>query len=246
MNLLRGPAARAPTTCSRDRGARRPLHEAAEGGRPAVAWTDEDDGFVRVPDATTSSRRRSTPARAYAHITTNETIHGRGVPDRPRGPSPACRWSPTCRRTSCRGRSTSRATALIYAGAQKNAGPAGVTSRSSVDDLLVRIPDGAARRCSTTARSLDHGSMYNTPPVFSIYVLMLVTRWLRDEVGGLEAQARVNARRRRSSTTRSTTAAGSTVGHADAGSRSLMNVTWRLPDRGRSSAASSQRRRRWA
>jgi phosphoserine aminotransferase len=71
--------------------------------------------------------------------------------------------------------------------------------------------------------------MYNTPPVFAIYVLMLVTRWLRDEVGGLEKQADANREKARLLYTEIDESDGFYRGHADAGSRSIMNVTFRLP-----------------
>ena len=75
---------------------------------------------------------------------------------------------------------------VIYAGAQKNAGPAGVTVAIVRDDVLAQVPDGLPTMLDYRTYA-EHGSLYNTPPVFSIYVSMLVTRWLRDEVGGLEA-----------------------------------------------------------
>src|SRR5437764_1296110 len=74
---------------------------------------------------------------------------------------------------------------LLYAGAQKNAGPAGVTVVVIRDDLLDRIPDGLPSTLDYRAY-VEHGSRYNTPPVFAIYIVMLITRWLRDEIGGLE------------------------------------------------------------
>jgi phosphoserine aminotransferase len=74
-----------------------------------------------------------------------------------------------------------------------------------------------------------NGSMYNTPPVFAIYVLMLVTRWLMHEVGGLEKQLEHNREKAALVYDAIDESEGFYRGHADAGSRSLMNVTWRLP-----------------
>ena len=71
--------------------------------------------------------------------------------------------------------------------------------------------------------------MYNTPPVFAIYVLMLVTRWLETRSEASRSSSSATARRLRSSTTRSTAATASTGDTRQPGSRSLMNVTWRLP-----------------
>ena len=80
---------------------------------------------------------------------------------------------------------------LLYAGAQKNAGPAGLTIVVLREDLLERIPRGVPTMLDYRTY-VEHRSLYNTPPVFAIYVLMLVTRWLRDEIGGLEAMAERN------------------------------------------------------
>ena len=71
--------------------------------------------------------------------------------------------------------------------------------------------------------------MYNTPPVFAIYVLMLVTRWLKDEVGGLEQQLERNREKSSLLYDAIDGSDGFYRGHAEPGSRSLMNVTWRLP-----------------
>ncbi|MBA3689888.1 MAG: 3-phosphoserine/phosphohydroxythreonine transaminase, partial [Actinobacteria bacterium] len=117
---------------------------------------------------------------------------------------------------------------LLYAGAQKNAGPAGVTVAIVRDDLLARIPDGLPALLDYRTYT-DHGSMYNTPPVFAIYVLLLVTRWLRDDVGGLDAQLRVNRAKAAVLYDEIDRSEDFYRGHAKPDSRSLMNVTFRLP-----------------
>ncbi len=75
----------------------------------------------------------------------------------------------------------------------------------------------------------EHGSLYNTPPVFAIYVLMLVTRWIRDEIGGLESMFERNRDKAALLYEAIDASGGFYTGHADPGSRSLMNVTFRLP-----------------
>jgi phosphoserine aminotransferase len=75
---------------------------------------------------------------------------------------------------------------------------------------------------------VEHDSLYNTPPVFAIYVVMLVTRWLRDEVGGLEEQGRRNRAKAELLYAAIEASGGFYRGHADPGSRSLMNVTFNL------------------
>jgi phosphoserine aminotransferase len=117
---------------------------------------------------------------------------------------------------------------VLYAGAQKNAGPAGVTVAIVREDLLARVPDGLPRLLDYRTYA-EHGSMYNTPPAFAIYVLTLVTRWLRNEVGGLEAQAARNREKADLLYDRIDGSGGFYRGHASPGSRSRMNVTWRLP-----------------
>ena len=119
--------------------------------------------------------------------------------------------------------------ALLYAGAQKNAGPAGVTVAIVRDDVLARVPDGLPTMLDYRTY-VEHGSMYNTPPVFAIYVLMLVTRWLRNEVGGLAPQEDVNSAKAALVYQAIDGSAGFYRGRAEIGSRSLMNVTFRLRD----------------
>ena len=118
---------------------------------------------------------------------------------------------------------------VIYAGAQKNLGPAGVTIAIVRDDVLAQVPDGLPTMLDYRTFA-EHGSMYNTPPVFSIYVSMLVTRWLLHEVGGLEAQHARNREKAGLLYAAIDDSGGFYRGHADPGSRSLMNVTWRLPN----------------
>jgi phosphoserine aminotransferase len=118
---------------------------------------------------------------------------------------------------------------LLYACAQKNAGPAGLTLAIVRDDVL--------ERCAPDLHSMldyrqyaESRSLINTPPVFAIYVLMLITRWLRKEMGGLEGIAEHNQRKARSLYEVLDAHPDFYVGHAEAGSRSMMNVTFRLPD----------------
>ncbi len=117
---------------------------------------------------------------------------------------------------------------LIYAGAQKNAGPAGVTIVIIRDDMLKRVPKELPTMLKYSTFAGDKKSMPNTPPAFSIYVVQLVTKWLEETIGGVEKIEAVNNRK------------GEMIygyidsqdfyrGTAEAGSRSLMNVTFRLP-----------------
>lgn len=115
---------------------------------------------------------------------------------------------------------------LIYAGAQKNIGPAGATLVIVKDDMLKRIPEGLPTMLSYKTYA-DNNSMYNTPPCFTIYAIQLTMKWLEETVGGLENMGKINAEKAGclySAMDRS----GFYKGTADADSRSQMNVTFRL------------------
>jgi len=116
--------------------------------------------------------------------------------------------------------------ALIYAGAQKNMGPSGVTLVILRDDLLSRIPDNLATLLDYRTHT-ENKSLYNTPNTFGIYIIMLVTKWLR-EIGGLEGMQRANEEKA-GLLYDAIDATDFYRGHADPDSRSIMNVTFRLP-----------------
>jgi len=111
---------------------------------------------------------------------------------------------------------------------QKNAGISGVTAVIVRDDLLERVP-------KNLSASLDYGnfakndSRPNTPPTFAIYVMMLVGRWIRDSIGGLEKMAVHNASKAKLLYDAIDTSGGYYRPHARADCRSKMNVTFRLP-----------------
>lgn len=219
MNLLppRGVADYAVTGV----WAKKAAAEAARFGRVNVCATTEDEGFARVPDA---GELRRTPDAAYLHVTSNNTIAGTQWPA-----LPAAGGAPLVVDASSDLLSRPVPPAglgLLYGGAQKNLGPAGLTVVVIRKDLAERGPDTlpAALRYATAVR---HGSRYNTPPVFAIYVAGLVLRWLRGE-GGLDA---VDARNRRKAAVLydAIDRSGFYRGAAHPASRSLMNVTFRLP-----------------
>ena len=115
--------------------------------------------------------------------------------------------------------------ALIYAGAQKNLAPAGVTIAIVRDDLLERSPASLHTMLSYKVHA-ENQSLYNTPPVFPIYVMRLVMKWLLKN-GGLEAVDRANARKAGKLYTE-IDRTGFYTGHAAKDARSRMNVTFRL------------------
>lgn len=194
-----------------------------------VAWTGEGDGFVRVPTAEELAAVLH-PDAPYVHITSNETIQGvewqgDGTPPSiPAGVPLVCDTSSDFLARPI----DVGAYGLLYAGAQKNAGPAGLTVAIIGEGLLEGIPSGLPTMLDYRTFA-EHRSMYNTPPIFAIWVLMLVTRWLRDDVGGLARQAEHNRRKAALVYDAIDRSGGFYRGHAEPGSRSLMNATWRLP-----------------
>jgi phosphoserine aminotransferase len=151
-----------------------------------VAASSEDRNFTYVPPREDWTLD---PEAAYVHITSNETIGGvefRDFPDTGEVPLVADASSHILSRPM----DVSRC-GLIYAGAQKNIGPAGLTIVIVRDDLL-------GRALPTTPRVFDYksqaeaDSMLNTPPTYAIYVAGLVFEWLKGQ-GGLPAMARENA-----------------------------------------------------
>ena len=199
------------------------VKEAQREGEVVIAWNGKDSGFTRVPDAS----EITLPANpAYVHYTTNETIQGVQFHHLPTsGDAPLI-----CDMSSdflCRPVNVSKH-ALIYAGAQKNAGPAGVTMVILRDDLLETIPDGLHTMLDYRTHA-NNNSLYNTPPVFSIYMVMQVTRWLLNEIGSLDTMYHLNTNKASLLYHLIDESNGFYRPHAAPNSRSLMNVTFRLP-----------------
>ena len=226
MNLLRGSGKTADYVVSGSWGAKA-IEEAGKEGSVRLAWSGSSGGFTRVPQIEELAAALHGDA-AYAHVTSNETIQGVEYPQTPVTPEGVPLVADVSSDFLSRPIDVGRY-GVLYAGAQKNAGPAGVTVVLVRDDLLVRAPEGLPTMLDYRTY-VQHGSMYNTPPVFSIYVLMLVTRWLRDEVGGLDAMAARNHEKAELLYAVLDESPAFFQGHARPESRSLMNVTFRLPD----------------
>ncbi len=117
---------------------------------------------------------------------------------------------------------------LVYAHAQKNVGPAGVTIVLVRDDVLVRRPAGLAPVLDYAAHA-EAGSLLHTPPVFAIYVVLLSLRWLEDEVGGLAPMGKVNAEKARIVRDALSASHPFYRHEVQSGFESDMNVTFRCP-----------------
>jgi len=197
------------------------LKEAKRAGAVNVAANMADGGFTRVPG---NDELKLDPKAAYAHITTNETIEGvewKQEPDVGDVPLVADASSDILSHPIPVDRY-----ALIYAGAQKNMGPSGVTLVIMRDDLLKQIPDGLHTMLDYRTH-VESKSLYNTPNTWGIYIISLVCKWLLDK-GGLTAMHRENEKKAQLIYD-SIDASGFYRGHADHDSRSIMNVTFRLP-----------------
>ncbi len=196
------------------------IKEARRVGTVNVAATTKNDGYSRVP---AQSELKLTPTAAYVHMTSNNTIEGtqfRGVPDV--GDIPLV--SDTSSEMFSRPIDVARH-ALIYAGAQKNMGPAGVTVVIIRDDMIQRSPKTLPTMLNYAVHA-ENGSLYNTPPAFAVYALELVMKWLQAQ-GGLVSIARVNERKA-GRLYAEIDRTGFYRGTAHRESRSLMNVTFRL------------------
>lgn len=198
------------------------VKEAQKVGTVSIAATTESENFTRIPEP---SEWKLDPTAAYVHITTNNTIFGTEWQEDPEietAPIVADASSDIFSRPIDINRY-----ALIYAGAQKNLGPSGVTLVLLRDDLLARSPKTLPTMLDYNTHAKEK-SLYNTPPVFGIYVLRLVARWMLD-LGGLEAIGKRNAEKAKLLYDAIDGSGGYYRPHAKPGSRSQMNVTFRLP-----------------
>lgn len=206
------------------------IPEAEKEGPVRVLWDGAGDGFRRLPGP-----RELAPAAdaAYFHYVSNETVEGVQFHHVP-GRDDVLRVCDMSSDFLSRPIDPARFD-LIYAHAQKNLGPAGVTVALVRRELLERNPDGLPAMLDYR-NHLAANSIYNTPPVFAIYVLLLVTRWLRDTVGGLAAMAATNAAKAATLYAAIDASEGFYRGRAAHQDRSLMNVVLDLGDPARDAA----------
>lgn len=204
--------------------AEKALEEASGFGAARVAASTKAAGYQRIPE---DSELAIDAGDAYLHITTNNTIVGSQWQKTPRlasrVPLVADMSSDICSKPVDVG-----SYGLIYAGAQKNLGPAGVTVVIVRDDWLRQA--SVDRHIPTILRYATHvqsQSTYNTPPVFCVYMVNLVTQWLL-RIGGLAEMERRNRKKAQLIYSGIDASDGFYRAVVDAGSRSLMNATFRL------------------
>lgn len=191
------------------------------GAKARLAATGEGDGFTRLPAAFDFD-----PQAKYVYLTANNTVRGtqwhRFPADAP-APLVADMSSEFLSRPL-----DLAPFGLIYGGAQKNIGPAGVVvvaiRRSLAEKALAGLPT-----MLSYGTYIANKSLYNTPPVWAIYMCGLTFKWLRHTIGGLEKMAALNQAKAGALYQAIDGSQGFYRGTAEAGSRSVMNVTWRLP-----------------
>ena len=191
------------------------------GKRARVVASSEDQDFNYIPKNIAFNKDA-----AYAHITSNNTIRGtqwQSFPDTGQVPLISDMSSDIMGRTF-----DVAPFGLIYAGAQKNMGPAGVTLVIVRQDMLERVPEDLPTMLKYTTFAAKN-SMFNTPPCFAVYVVQLVMKWIEEAVGGLASMEQFN-RQKAALLYDYLDKSDFYNGTAAKEDRSIMNVTFLLKD----------------
>ena len=200
------------------------LAEARREGPVRILWSGASTGFRQLP---ADNELDFSADAAYLHYVSNETVEGLqfhrvlGRDDVPR----VCDMSSDFLSQPCAADRYS----LIYAHAQKNIGPAGVTVVVVRDELLKDAPSDLPGFLDYRSQIQAH-SIYNTPPVFAIYVVLLITRWLLNDIGGLAKMAAINRQKAGLMYDLLDRSNGFYRGRAAVEDRSMMNITFNLAD----------------
>lgn len=198
------------------------LKEAKKCGEAKTIFSTEGDAFRSVPS---QEDLNFSAGAKYVHYTSNETIEGvefkydldgKGAPV-------VCDASSNILSKPI----DVEKYALIYAGAQKNIGPSGVTLVIIRDDLLAQVPENQHSLLNYRLLA-ENASMLNTPNTWGIYIINLVCEWLKEQ-GGVSAMEKINREKAKILYDAIDASDGFYSGHADKAARSLMNVTFRLP-----------------
>lgn len=197
------------------------VKEGKRVGAVNIAASTEQENFTRVPK---QEEMKLDPDAAYVHFTSNNTIYGTEFHKEPEvGSVPL-----VCDASSdiLHKKIDVNKYALIYAGAQKNMGPSGVTFIVIRKDMLERSQDTLHTMLNYKIHA-ENGSLYNTPAVFGVYIINLVAKWLKN-LGGLDAMYKINKEKAGLLYKCIDESGGFYKGHALPDSRSLMNITFRL------------------
>lgn len=197
--------------------------EASRLGETHIAASSKNNNFQSIP-APGEIQTSTNPA--YVHITTNNTIYGTQwhyTPDTGTVPLVADMSSDILSRSLDMKRFS-----LVYAGAQKNLGPSGVTVVVIKKDLLENAADSLPAILSYQVHA-EAGSLYNTPPCFAVYMVKEILEWVKKQ-GGLPTTGARNEEKAALLYKAIDDSGGFYRGHAAREDRSIMNVTFRLPD----------------
>jgi len=196
--------------------------EAGKLGTTKAAASLDTDNFNHLP---AQADLKLDPQAAYLHYTSNETIHGVEYFTEPVPPAGVPLICDASSDFISRPLDVSRY-AMLYAGAQKNAGPAGVVVCIIRDDMLEKVPANLPNLLDYKILA-EENSLLNTPPCWSIYIVGLVLKWAK-KLGGLPAIQKRNQAKAGLIYQAIDNSGGFYRGHARA-DRSLMNITFRLP-----------------
>jgi phosphoserine aminotransferase len=197
------------------------IKEAKHYGNVKVIASSQEENFSYIPNNITFSENA-----AYVHLTSNNTIFGTQWQEYPNTSSPLVVDMSSdilCRPVDA------KKFAMIYAGAQKNLGIAGVTMVVIRKDFLAKQVNRAIPTMLSYKTHVEKDSSYNTPPVFPIYMLNLSLEWIKSQ-GGVEAIAKSNQQKSQLLYQAIDESDGFYQGTVRKDSRSMMNVTFRLSD----------------
>ena len=197
------------------------VKEAKRVGTVNIAASTEEGNFKRIPK---QEELKLDPEADYVHFTSNNTIFGTQWHKEPEvGKVPL-----VCDASSdiLHKKIDVKKYALIYAGAQKNMGPSGVTFVIIRKDMLERCSD-SLHTMQNYKIHVENNSLYNTPNTFGIYIIGLVAKWLK-ALGGLDGMYKINKEKADMLYKCIDESGGFYKGHADKDSRSLMNITFNL------------------
>ena len=203
--------------------AEKALKEAGKLGKTNISASSKDNKYCNIP---LNGEIKLSESPAYVHITTNNTIYGtqwKYLPECGEFPLVADMSSDILSR-----KLDMTKFSLVYAGAQKNLGPSGVTAVIISKTMLNKAQDNLPAILSYKAHA-DADSLYNTPPTFSVYLLNLILQWVKEQ-GGVPAMDTLNQKKADLIYGAIDNSGGFFRGHAVKEDRSTMNITFRLPD----------------
>jgi phosphoserine aminotransferase len=222
-NLLRGSGKTAEYLLTGSWG-KYAIQEATKEGDAKAIYDAKASNYNCLP---TASDYKASADAAYLYYCSNETIQGVQFVNEPACPAGVPLVCDASSDFLCRPLEMNRY-GLLYACAQKNAGPAGVTAVIIRRDLLDRAPENLPGYLLYKNHA-ENDSEWNTPPTFAIYVLGKVAKWIANDIGGLKAMKAHNEKKAATLYNVIDAHSGFYQGHAEKSARSLMNVTFRLP-----------------